>query len=421
MRQMTDRVMTRPLPLLATTLALTLAALAPAPAPAQSANPFAPVILVNDLGITGYEIDQRMKFMTLLRQPGDLRKEAEKGLIEDRLRIGEAKRMGITLNKEGLAQGMAEFASRANLSTEQFLAELAKGGVEAQTFRDFVEAGMLWREVVKQKYAQKVRVSDADIDRALLLETQARGQGTRVLISEIIVPAPPGREAEAMAAAKRASAASGDGSFGALAREISAAPSAERGGRLDWMDLDNLPPQLRPVILGLKPGQASAPLAIPNAVAVFMLRGIDDKGNVKNTPQQLDYARFIAGPAGAPETSALIATLKAGADRCDDLYGLAKGLPAERLLRESGAQGALPADLSLALGAMDIGESTVLQRGGNAELVMLCARSALPAEGTEAAKPDRNQVAQNLTNQALNAYADADLADLMAQAVITRK
>ncbi|MDD8023701.1 MAG: peptidylprolyl isomerase [Paracoccaceae bacterium] len=408
--------MMRFLSLLAAVAVLVLPLGAP-PAQAQANSPFAPVIMVNDLGITGYEIDQRVKFLTLLRQSGDLRKLAEDGLIEDRLRVSAAANMGITLSDKAVADGMSEFAGRANLSTEQFVAELAKGGVEEQTFRDFVRAGSLWRAVIREKYSPRVKITEADIDRALLAESQ-RGQGTRVLLSEIIIPAPPGEEAAAMAEAQRVSKLTGEGAFGAAARQVSASGSAARGGRLDWMPVANLPPALRSVVLGLAPGQASAPMEIPNAVAVFMLRALDEGGPVTKESQTLEYAQFIAGPAGAPETAVAAARVQDGADRCDDLYGLAKGLPADRLLRETQAQGAIAQDIGLALASMDIGETKLLTRGPNTVVLMLCKRERSLGEGDTA--PDRTAVANSLTNARLASYADSYLADLMADAVIKR-
>lgn len=386
-----------------------------------SGNPFAPVILVNDLGITGYEIDQRMKFMALLRQGGDLRAAAEKSLIEDRLRSWQARQDGVVLSKDAVNQGMTEFAGRANLTSDQFIAEIAKEGVDAQSFRDFVSAGMLWREVVRARFAPRVQITDADIDRAMSMEA-TRGLGTRVLLSEFIIPAPPEHAAEAMAIAQRASQARGEGEFGAMAREYSATPTAEHGGRLEWMALENLPQGLRPAILALKPGEATAPMALPNAVAVFMLRAIDDAGPVAQQAQTLGYATLSLGATGSPEAAALAASAAAGAKDCDDLYTVARALPASRLTRVAPtSQAAIPQDIALTLAHMDAGDQQVLHGTGGDVLVMLCSRErALDAAQGETA-PSRDDVRNRLLNERISSYADGFLADLMASAVIVRK
>ena len=134
----------------ATTLATGMIPFSVSTATAQ-ANPFAPVITVNGLGITSFEIEQRATMISLLGASADPRKQAEDDLINDRLQMSAAKRAGIVVSREAVKQGMEEFASRANMSADQFLAAIASEGVEPQTFRDFVEAGMIWREVIRAR------------------------------------------------------------------------------------------------------------------------------------------------------------------------------------------------------------------------------------------------------------------------------
>lgn len=159
------------------------------PRRAGSGNPFAPQISVNGLGITGFEIEQRMRFMQLMRQTGDLRAGVDGPDRGSPARLGGGQprhqdHRGATAGGDGRI-----CRSRANLPLEEFLKALGQAGVEPQTFRDFVNAGMLWREVIRSKYSDRIRISEADIDRALLLEWGA-GQGTRVLLSEVIIPRP---------------------------------------------------------------------------------------------------------------------------------------------------------------------------------------------------------------------------------------
>lgn len=405
-------------PLLGMALALGLTVTDVA-AQAATTSPFAPVVLVNGLGVTGYEIEQRMRFMQLLRQPGDLREAAEKSLIEDRIRVWAAKQAEITLDKDAVAQGMTEFAGRANLSTEQFVAELAKAGVDEPTFRDFVTAGLYWRELVKQRFGPRVRISDSDVERAMLEESN-RGGGTRVLISEIILPAPPGQEAEAHAEAEKISQLRSEGAFAEAARQMSAASTRDNGGRLDWMPLDNLPPALRPVLLGLKPGQASAPIDLNGAVAIFMLRGLDEHGPAGTRSQTLGYATLALGATGSEQAAQLLAKA-ATAKRCDDLYTVVKGLPAGLVTRTDPApQGSLPKDIALALAGLDIGETTVLNRGASEELVMLCSREATVDGAKGETAPNADAVRSRLQNERIGSYSDNYLAELVANAVIVR-
>ncbi len=141
-----------------------LFALAPMATTAQ--NLFAPVAKVNDRVITAYELSQRMAFLTLLRAPGDIRELATKQLVNERLQLTAADTMGIVLKDELVEEGMSEFAGRVNMETPQFLTAIAQGGVAAETFRDFVSAGMIWREVARARFTGRINITEAEIDRA---------------------------------------------------------------------------------------------------------------------------------------------------------------------------------------------------------------------------------------------------------------
>ncbi len=401
-----------------TLLLALLALIAPtAPAAAQG-NPFGPVIMVNDLGITGFELEQRRLFLELLHAPGNLAKEAEKALISERLQMQAAKLAGISLNAEQVKAAMEEFAARADLTADQLIVELAAVGIEPQTFRDFVEAGSTWREVVRARFAGRVTISEAEIDHALS-PLSDRGRGTRVLFSEIVLPAPAGQEEQAKAIADQIAQLHGEAAFADAAKQVSASASRDQGGRLDWMALDTMPAPLRAALEPLAPGEASAPVPLQGAIAVFMLRAIDENGAVTAMPQTIDYAQFLIPGGHGAEALAEAEKVRARANSCGDLYAVAKGLPETRLLRETRPQGAIPADLARELARLDAGEaSTALERDGNLIFLMLCNRARVLPTGTAA--PSRAEVANALINERLAAYAEGYLADLLARAIIRR-
>lgn len=396
-----------------------------APLQAQSAGDFAPAITVNGLAISGYEIAQRARFMELLGAGQNARKMAEEALIDDRLQSWKARSLGVSVSSEAVTRGMAEFASRANLSPEDFLKVLAEAGVEAQTYRDFVTSGVTWREVIKATYGGgRVRISDAEIDRALAHEAPrgAEPEPPKVLVSEIVIRNFPGRDAETMAKARKAAAAKTEAEFAALAKELSSAKSARQGGRLDWMPVTALPPEVRETVLGLRPGRASAPVQTPNSVSVFFLRGLDEGAPLTPQTAAIGYATLLLGASGSPEAAALRARAEADAQRCDDLYSVAGKLPPERLERvEAARSGQIPADIARLLPRLDLNEMQVITRGGNDVLVMLCDRGRAINAAVGETGPSREAVRDQLLNARVGALADRMLAQLRAEAVIVRK
>lgn len=383
--------------------------------PSVAQNQFSPAVKVNDQVVTHYEVDQRARFLTLLRAPGDPQKTALKALISDRLQSQAARIAGVALSPEEIEVGMAEFAARAELSTEDFIKALASGGVSAETFRDFVASGLAWRQVVGARFGPRSNVSEAEIDRAIAQSGQKGG--LRVLLSEVILLAnTPAAAARSQPRAEIISKVTTIAAFSAQARRYSASGSRGRGGKLDWMPLSNLPPQIRSQILALSPGQVTAPIQITNGIALFQLRGIEETDSAAPKDVSLEYAAMYI--AGGRSEAALkeAARIKGRADSCDDLYGIAKDLPEEQLQIDTLPISEVPSDVAIELAKLDPGEvSTSLTRSNGQTLVflMLCGRT--PELGEDISRDD---VRAQLRNQRLESYANGYLSDLEADATI---
>ncbi|MCK4711380.1 MAG: peptidylprolyl isomerase [Marinosulfonomonas sp.] len=392
-------------------LCLTFVALA---IPAGAQNMFAPAVKVNEQVVTNYEVDQRAKFLTLLRAPGDPREAALKALIDERLQTEAARVAGVILTDEQVEVGMEEFAARANLSTEDFIKALAGGGVAAETFRDFVKSGLAWRELVRARFGPRSQITEAEVDRAI---SQTSGEGgLRVLLSEIILPATPEMAAQSQRRAEQIAKLTTTGAFSAQARQHSASGSRERGGRLDWMPLSNLPAQIRGQILALSPGQVTPPISITNGIVLFQLRAIEETEVKARTDIALEYAVYYI--AGGRSDAALkeAARIKARVDTCDDLYAINKGQPEERLVIDTLPIADVPQDVAIELAKLDPGEVSINLTRSNGEtlmFLMLCGRT--PELGEDVS---REQVRARLTNQRLQSYADGYLSDLKADATI---
>lgn len=388
----------------ATALALALALTTPG----LAQDLFTPRLYVNDRVITNYEVEQRALFLRVLRAPGNPEDEALKALTEDRLRQTEAERLGLKLSEADLTTGLTEFASRANLSVEDFVVELGKAGIAPETFRDFVAAGLLWRQAVRARFLGQVPISENDIDRAL--EASARPRALQVLASELVIPAPEGQEEAAMAQAQELSdTLSGEGAFASAARRYSAAPTAGSGGRLDWLPLANLPGAIGQKILALDAGEVSDPIAVPGAVVLFLLRDVAMDTKAEPISVSVEWAEFLV-----PDDAAEIARIRAASDECNDLYGQAKGLPEDRLTITKAGLETVPDDVALELARLDPGETSVaLTRGGFRRMLMLCGR-----EQVLEPVPTRDQIRERVINQKLEGMAEGYLEELRSAAII---
>lgn len=387
-------------------------------APVAAQNMFAPVATVNDSVVTEFEVQQRVRFLQILNARGATRKAAIQSLIDERLRGEAIREAGMTLSDEGMNEALEEFAGRANLSRAEFTTALGRAGVEPETYRDFVLSGVAWRDLIRARYGSRVSVSEAEIDRALASQ-RSGGSNIRVLVSEIIIPAPPPQAARVAAIAEEIAQTDSANEFSTYARKYSATASRGAGGRLPWQDLSNLPPVLQPLILALAPGEVTQPLNIPNAVALFQLRDIEETSAPVKSYSAIEYAAYYMAGGRSEQTLQQAANLKAQVDVCDDLYAFAKGQPESVLDRETRIPAEVPKDFAIELSKLDPGEvSTTLTRSDGQALVflMLCGRTA-----EQNAEVSREDVAGSIRQRRLSSFADSLLAELRSEARIAVK
>jgi peptidyl-prolyl cis-trans isomerase SurA len=384
--------------------------------PLMAQGLFSPIITVNDDVITKYELDQRVSMLAALGARGDLREQAIDGLIADRVRTAEAGSFGLVATEAQTLQALEEFAARNNQSVEGVLGVLAARGVTRETLRDFVTANFIWQSLIRQRFAGSTSVSEAEVDAALA----ATGESTnlRVLVSEIVLPLIEGQEQEIRKLADDIAKLRSQDEFSSAARQFSVAASRADGGQLDWLSLSNLPPALRPVLLPLAIGEVSQPLELPNAVALFQMRGLSEAAPTSGSVSSIEYGLVsVAATDGTPELAALSA-IADRALRCDDLYGLSQGITGAQVAIRTQLPNDLPRRESLWLARLDAGETlvdtTTDDQGATvANLVMLCSR-------TSAANRDasRDEVRLRLLNEKLNARADSLTESLKATARI---
>lgn len=375
---------------------------------------FAPAITVNDQIITNYELEQRAQFLRLLRAPGNPEQEARKALIEDRLKFQAVKAAGLEISDEQIDAGITELSSRTDLTPEEFIKALEEGGVAVETLRDFARINVAWRDLIRARFLARARPSDAEIDRAI---GSSGSGGVRVLLSEIVIPVTPQTIDQVDELAAQIAQVKSFDAFSEAAGRYSATQTRTNGGRMDWMNLNDLPPGLRPLLLALTPGQVTDPIALPEAVALFQLRDIRESAVTTPRYSEIDYAIYYIPGGRSPEALGTAARLAQEIDTCDDLYGIAKGQPPAKLERLSQNPAQIPRDIAVELAKLDDNEiSTAVTRNNGQVLafLMLCSRTA---EANQAAT--REEVAQTLVQQRLTSYADSYLDQLRADATIT--
>jgi peptidyl-prolyl cis-trans isomerase SurA len=279
------------------------AAFAAPPAMAQLSESVAAI--VNDEVISTYDVRQRANLLLIsagveptpeLQQRA--RAQALRDLVDEELQIQEATGdpYHIEIAETDVDRRVDSIARSNNVTTEQFVQQLAQSGVGIGTLRHQLRADIVWQRLMGGLYGTRVRVSELEIR-----ETQARiaadATQPRFLISEIFLPAESEQEFTDMSngGMRLLEQMQRGVPFPSIARQFSAAPSAAAGGDTGWMASTELQPELLAVVTRLQPGQVSTPIRTPTGVYIIALR--ERQEGVAAGATQRVALRQISAPA----------------------------------------------------------------------------------------------------------------------------
>ena len=242
---------------------------------AVAQTPFRPVAVVNDAAITGFDLEQRTLILRVLGYTGEtpeqLQTAALDQLVEDKLKLEAGKQAGLEPTPEMIASGIKEYARRSGVTPDEFRALMRARGVTDGALDDMVAAQVVWLNVIRTRFGDRVQPGEDEID-AELAQSGAGAAEYRILEIGLPLTADGRSEAETLALAEDLSASLNQGGdFGEAVARYSTAPSARRGGEVGWVATDNMPPELRRTLSQMQVGQVSPPLQVAGGLSILKL------------------------------------------------------------------------------------------------------------------------------------------------------
>ncbi len=390
-----------------------------------SAQQFAPVVVVNDEIITGYEVDQRVRLIDAASggAAGTASYEqALEQLIDDRLKLQAAKAAGIVPGAEEINAGFDDLARLNGSDSAAARRFFASRGVSDEALNSQIASEVAWRSLIRQRYLPRVRVSDAELNEAVGASA-GKTTETEYLISEIRLPIDASGEQAAMSrGADILRRLSSGATFGDVARELSRGPTAAVGGDLGWVTASSLSPKSAQVVSALRADRVSAPYVDGSDVVLTGLRRIRQPG--AQSPTRYRLAQLVVGvDANAPQAVADQALQQAQIARsqvtdCASVEALkSQYLPISGDLGEmTNAEMPGPVrDAVITLGKGDI--SQPVRSNDGFHIIVVCDK----IESASASDDAKVRLRNRMTAQKLARFSSGLLRDLRREAVIERR
>src|SRR4051812_25031273 len=124
-------------------------------------------VMVNGDPITTYDIEQRSKLIFLTTHKTADRQQVVNELIDEKLKIKEAKKFGVDPTGSDVDQSYAAMSGRMRISPEQLTKSLESQGIRPETLKARLKADMVWTSLVRGRYKESLQVGEKDVAAAV--------------------------------------------------------------------------------------------------------------------------------------------------------------------------------------------------------------------------------------------------------------
>ena len=290
------------------------------------------VALVDDDVVLRSELDRRLASVRKdlqarnVRLPADnvLRQQVLDRLITDNVQLQMAKRAGVRVSDQELAQIVSNIAKENGLSPEQFRLKLSGEGISYELFREDLRNEVLISRVRQGAVGRRIFISEQEVQ-AMMETIAAEGENrTEYHLGHILLPISENASTDDVrdisARAQRLVEKLRNGAdFAELAIANSAGQEALQGGDFGWKTSNQLPTLFATAAKNLQAGEVSEPLRSGSGLHILKL--FDSRGNERVMVQQTKARHILIKPStilteeeAEKKIRELLAQLKAGSD-----------------------------------------------------------------------------------------------------------
>lgn len=207
-----------------------------------------------------------------LPSPHDLRQEILNHMIDTKLQLSMAKRMGITVKTSDLSHAIKTLASRNHLSTSAFRHKVEESGITFSNYKKALKKQLILEKLQHAAVASHIEVTHSEIQNALK-EIPMPNNPLQYHIQHILIAIPEGASKQDIRQChKRAQSIEHElkqgKDFMSLAKKYS---TGNQAGDWGWQNADALPVIFTHALQKMQAGQVSSPIKTGNGFHIIKL------------------------------------------------------------------------------------------------------------------------------------------------------
>jgi peptidyl-prolyl cis-trans isomerase SurA len=159
------------------------------------------VVMVNGEPITEYDIEQRGKLNFLSSHKQTPRQDVINELIDEKVKIKEAKRFGVDPGGSDIDQAYTQMSGRMHITSDQLTKSLEAQGVRPDTLKARIKADMVWGSLVRGRYKERLQIGEKDVAEKVKAEggeTQETTDAFEYRMQPVVLIVPHGSAASAL-------------------------------------------------------------------------------------------------------------------------------------------------------------------------------------------------------------------------------
>ncbi len=375
------------------------------------------VAVVNDDIVSNFDIDGRISLTLVSTGAPDtpdsrqrMRPQILRQLIDERIQIQEAKRLGLTIPKSEIEAAIRRIEEANKLPAGGLDQIFRRAGVPRSAMDRQIEASMVWQRLVTGRLRSQIEVSRDEVDEALARYTQGEPV-TEYLLSEIFIAIDnPDQEEDVRRSVDDLvkQLVSGAIPFPVAAQQFSQAASASEGGDIGWVQRGQFDPETEEVLAATEAGRMTLPIRSPSGFYLYGMREKRVLAPASPDDARVDIAQIVfplpagATPADRDSVMALVETVRETVQGCADLERVATELRVPAPVRVPEVRiGDLAAATRDRIRPLKVGETTEPTASeGGIGMAMVCVRTEQQSTLQTATDIEDNLIRQRLDNAA---------------------